>query len=226
MWLGPNVFVIADDLIVNKLANSGKQTIWRLNYNNEINDAVLNAEAGAFMVAPDKPDATGALFARLFMPAEFEMSKEYLKPQGANWIACGQVQVSMHNLFKNSTTEEIVAVLSVLESGSDLPPSARKITGDGFMGAVVDENDRSRAAVFVTDNDIAAGMKSITLDVSAEKQFTCLFFGLEGNTSYVAQSIGNLTDGGKITYAIGLNKGAGASTNEAGTLVIYGQVNQ
>jgi hypothetical protein len=242
-WLKPDVFVIGDELEQSTKSRDGEiagkplgpltgmpaarkgetpspQTIWRMDYDPEHgNDATLDEAAGVFRLA--NADANkGSLQVQFLSPAKMALTKEIVRPPGANWIAFAQVRASAGDIFEASPRANILAVMSVLEKGAKAKIAASVESDSAFGAVVVDPIGGSRAVVFVRAISPAREGGPLTIRLTASFKLKCLVFGLPPDAAFDVRTSSKHPEGGPFFHTITIRKGAGARTSPAGTLVV------
>ena len=208
-FLPPNIFVVGDELRVSETSIANRPTKWHLDYDPDFTATIDSANQMIKVTG-----TSAALNAKILYPANLTYENAEV-----GWFA-KQVSASINNLFSADKEEQIVAVLAALPSPTAGAPVSRLIRSENALGAVVDSDAGSRAAVFCINTD--AGPDSLTrkFDLLAQPAATCYLFSLEPNAGYdvavSAQSGGN----GLTQYTVTVHKGQMQTTNAEGTLVI------
>lgn len=209
VFFPPNTFIIGDELKASQTSSMNKPTTWHLNFNPEWTSASIDSINQVVRI-----NGKSALQANLLHPSK--MSFE-IKRVG---FAARQVNASVSNMFSSGKDQQILAVLSALETGDTKAPESRLIKGENTIGAVVDNGKTSRAAIFCINN--TGGMDSFnrSFDLTAHSHTTCYLFSFQPDTSYdvaISSKPGNI---GLNSFHITVQRGKKYRTNSEGTMII------
>ncbi|NLF30036.1 MAG: hypothetical protein GX591_04015 [Planctomycetes bacterium] len=214
-WLKPDLIVIADELEADATLEEGRQTVWRMNYDNRANEAEVSG-----LTCRVKPRQAGdgrQLAVQVLEPRAMALSATDLRLPNATWTMCGQLQAAATDIFSRSRQARIVAVLEVLDGPGKPCGQAASVEGSGVLGASVERDGVTRAAVFVT-----AGRRDdqpLAFTVTGGPKLHCLVFGLPAQRGFAADIRRQERDG-RTQYAVTLVRGDAMTTNAAGTLTV------
>jgi hypothetical protein len=209
VFFPPNTFIIGDELKASQTSSANKLTSWHMNFNPEWTSAAIDSVNQVVRI-----NGKSALQANLLFPPK--MSFE-IKKVGA---FARQVNASVNDIFGSGKEQQILAVLSALETGDAKAPESRLIKGENTIGAVVDNGKSSRAAIFCINNKDAQDSFNRNINLTAQSYATCYLFSFQPNTSYDVAISSKPDKDGLISYHLTVQKGKKFKTNLDGTMII------
>jgi len=209
VFFPPGTFIIGDELKTSQISSTNKLTTWHLNFNPEWTSATIDSINQVVKIT-----GKSALQADLLYPSKFTYE---IKKVG---FAARQVNASVNNIFGSGKEQQILAVLSALENGDSKAPVARLIRGDRTIGAVVDDGNKSRAAVFCLESNDPGDLDAWNIELTAKKNTACYLFTFKPNTGYDVSVSSKKAKEDLIVYTLAVKKGKKYKTNSEGTLII------
>jgi hypothetical protein len=209
VFFPPNTFIIGDELKASQTSSTNNLTTWHLNFNPEWTTASIDSINQVIRIT-----GKSALQANLLYPSKFAYETKRVG------FAARQVNASVTNIFSSEKDQQILAVLSALENGESKAPAARLIRGDRTIGAVVDDGNESRAAVFCLKMDDSVGNDGLKIELSAQKNTNCYLFSLQPNTDYNVSVSSKQGKDGLTVYNLIVQKGKKYKANSEGTLIV------
>ena len=212
-WLPPNVFVIGDELMASGNSDE-KVTAWQMDFDNKTNKATLSDSS--ILISQITGSDKGALTARLFPDMKMEITQSTLQGQ---WFDYGQVTASVKGLFSKEKNQCLLTVLTAQETPGSAVPETREVRSDHIVGAVVDKEDKSVAAIFAIHSDDIDSDLPLHFEVISKDTLRCHLFSLTPNTGYNITTTSSPC--GKFRkYSVTIRAGSGFQTNAKGSLTV------
>jgi hypothetical protein len=220
-WLPPGVFVMGDELRAPAPRATGRPTIWHMIYHGEVNYANLDPTGTAVTLMPRNPGPTaGVLRVEFLEPEGLKIDPAALGEPDHDQVLLNQVRATASDIFAHSRRARFLAVLTALKDSAEAPPVVRVVRGEGVMGAVIDGEQGSRAAIFALGE--AAGGLRAGLSAPKGNALTARVFSLEPMAGYEVSIRSVPAERADLAgYEIVLAPGGRRRANRAGTLTIH-----
>lgn len=205
-FIKPDVIIIADEIITDK--SYPLPTRWHLNYLPEA-VAVIDSSKQEINIFNGS-----RLNARILHPSGIKFESKRL-----GWSA-RQVNAVIGENNSGRTDNNIVAVLSALKDSLSTPPESRLIKSEKVLGAVVDGEGQSKAAVLCMKSSKDDEQIPLTFELSAKNNLSCQIFSLKPGTAYNIKITTGRSGKKMILYKFFVEKGSQYITNEEGTLLL------
>ncbi len=213
VYVRPDVVLIWDELIGSKPFGGDGPTIWRMDFDPQVNEAEIDAKSQTVRIMPrDDAPERASMAVSFLTPGGLQLSSELVRQQGA-WVRCGQVRA--HLPQGTGPEASIVTALVVERPGDEATPRVELVEGRGLIGAVV-EGQRGARCLLVQAGRAPADMPLSAKIRTADRTGVCHIFGLSESAGYdVVHSAVAEEDG---LYRVEISPGASLRTNESGTL--------
>ena len=209
VFFPPNTFIIGDELKASRTSSTNMLTTWHLNFNPEWTSATIDSVNQVVRLA-----GKSALQADLLYPSKLAFETKRVG------FAAMQVNASVNNIFGSGKEQQILAVLSASENGDSKASAARLIRGDKTIGAVVDNGNTSRAAIFCLNSNDSSDSDTRNIELTAQKNTNCYLFSFKPNTGYDVSVASKQGKEGLIVYKLAVQKGKKYKANSEGTMII------
>ena len=208
-FLPPKTFIIADELKSSQPSSSGKLTTWHIDFNTEFTKASIDSVRQTIKIC-----GKSVLQADMLYP-----SKITFENKKVSWAA-RQVNASVKDIFSSGPDQQILAVLTAMENDKTKASATRLIKDESIIGAVIDNDNSSRAAIFTLNSSNPNDSYTRKFELVAQAKTTFYMFSLLPDCRYDISVSSKPSDNGLIIYNITVQKGNKFKSNAEGTMII------